>query len=190
MSTADHNSPIPSSRPAKRFLSLPALGFILASLLLASVLAIVTWHNLDREEQFMEGFLLKQAETLIRAFEAGARTSMMMGSRGGNLETLVTETAREETIAYILIQDEKGHPVANAGKLSRVTVATNMAGRGTDIKLCPLAIQQGGLHVIATEYALSARIDRQLVGRAARHAAYELAIDLDEVGWQVLQLRE
>ena len=82
--------------------------------MLASVLAIVTWHNLDREEQFMEGFLLKEAETLIRAFEAGARTSMMMGPRGGNLETLVTETAREETIAYILIQDEKGHPVAAA----------------------------------------------------------------------------
>ncbi|SHJ48621.1 two-component system, NtrC family, sensor histidine kinase HydH [Malonomonas rubra DSM 5091] len=117
MSIPDHNNPIPPNRQDKRFLSIPALGFILASLLLASVLAIVTWHNLDREEQFMEGFLLKQAETLIRAFEAGARTSMMMGPRGGNLETLVTETAREETIAYIFIQDEKGHPVANAGNL-------------------------------------------------------------------------
>lgn len=117
MPATDHNSLIPSTRPNKRFLSLPALGFILASLLLAVVLAIVTWHNLDREEHFMEGFLLKKAQTLIRAFEAGARTSMMMGPRGGNLATLVTETAREESIAYILIQDEKGHPVASAGQL-------------------------------------------------------------------------
>lgn len=117
MSIPDHNNPIPPTRQEKRFLSLPALGFILASLLLAAVLAIVTWHNLDRKEQFMEGFLLKKAETLIRAFEAGARTSMMMSPRGGNLETLVTETAREETIAYIIIKDEKGHPVASAGEL-------------------------------------------------------------------------
>ncbi len=117
MSIPDHNNPFPLNRQEKRFLSLPALGFILASLLLAAVLAIVTWHNLDREEQFMEGFLLKKAETLIRAFEAGARTSMMMGPRGGNLATLVTETAREETIAYIIIKDEKGHPVASSGEL-------------------------------------------------------------------------
>lgn len=95
--------------------SLPALGFILASLLLAGILAIVTWHNLDREEQFMESFLLKEAQTLIRAFEAGARTSMMMGPRGGNLATLVKETAREETIAYIVIQDETGRHIASAG---------------------------------------------------------------------------
>ncbi len=119
MSIPDHNTPMPSARQVKRFLSLPALGFILACLLLAAGLGIVTWNNLDREEQFMEAFLLKKAETLIRAFEAGARTSMMMGPRGGNLETLVTETAREETIAYIMIQDEKGHPVASAGEFPK-----------------------------------------------------------------------
>jgi two-component system sensor histidine kinase HydH len=115
MSIIDHNNSLfPESQP-KRFLSLPALGFILASLLLACVLAIVTWHNIDREEKFMEGFLLKEAKALIRAFEAGARTSMMMGPRGGKLSTLVNETAREETIAYIVIQDENGHHIASAG---------------------------------------------------------------------------
>ena len=64
----------------------------------------------------MEGFLFRQAATLIRAFEAGARTSMM-GPRSGSLETLVSETAREETIAYIVIQDEKGHLIASAGQV-------------------------------------------------------------------------
>jgi len=121
MSTQEHSKTIAPSNHTKRHISLPALGFILASLLLACVLAIVTWHNLDREKQFMEGFLLKEAETLIRAFEAGARTSMMMGPRGGNLATLVTETAREETIAYIVIQDEKGHPIASAGEAPEPT---------------------------------------------------------------------
>jgi preprotein translocase subunit SecA len=49
-----------------------------------------------------------------------------------------------------------------------VTVATNMAGRGTDIPLAPAVAQCGGLHVILTEWHESARIDRQLIGRGAR----------------------
>ena len=58
--------------------------------------------------------------------------------------------------------------VARAGELGRVTVATNMAGRGTDIKLGAGVAELGGLHVICTELHESARIDRQLVGRCAR----------------------
>jgi preprotein translocase subunit SecA len=49
-----------------------------------------------------------------------------------------------------------------------VTVATNMAGRGTDIALGEGVAARGGLHVILSEYHESARIDRQLFGRAAR----------------------
>ncbi|QDU99019.1 preprotein translocase subunit SecA [Lignipirellula cremea] len=58
--------------------------------------------------------------------------------------------------------------IAQAGALGAVTIATNMAGRGTDISLGPGAAAAGGLHVIATEPQESARIDRQLMGRAAR----------------------
>jgi preprotein translocase subunit SecA len=58
--------------------------------------------------------------------------------------------------------------VSQAGHPGRVTIATNMAGRGTDIKLEPEVTTNGGLHVIATEMHSSARIDRQLVGRSAR----------------------
>lgn len=58
--------------------------------------------------------------------------------------------------------------VAGAGKVSRVTVATNMAGRGTDIKVSGPALDLGGLHVICTEVHESARIDRQLIGRCGR----------------------
>ncbi len=65
----------------------------------------------------MRGFLLEEAQTLIRAFEAGARSSMMMESRSGNLATLVRETAREENIAYIIIRDENDHLIASAGDL-------------------------------------------------------------------------
>ena len=58
--------------------------------------------------------------------------------------------------------------VAQAGQHGKITVATNMAGRGTDIKLGRRVAQMGGLHVIAAEPNESARIDRQLYGRCAR----------------------
>ena len=58
--------------------------------------------------------------------------------------------------------------VAKAGELGRVTVATNMAGRGTDIKLPDQVADLGGLHVICSEIHDSARIDRQLIGRCGR----------------------
>ena len=58
--------------------------------------------------------------------------------------------------------------VGQAGQLGRVTVATNMAGRGTDIKLGPGVADNGGLHVIGTERHEAERIDRQLAGRAGR----------------------
>lgn len=58
--------------------------------------------------------------------------------------------------------------VACAGQPDHITVATNMAGRGTDIKLGRGVAQRGGLHVIASELNDSSRIDRQLFGRGAR----------------------
>jgi preprotein translocase subunit SecA len=67
-----------------------------------------------------------------------------------------TQTAQEASI------------VAEAGQPGKITVATNMAGRGTDIKLGRGVAELGGLHVIATEPHGSGRVDRQLFGRAAR----------------------
>ena len=58
--------------------------------------------------------------------------------------------------------------MAQAGRPGQVTVATNMAGRGTDIKLDPEIAANGGLHVIGTERHEARRIDRQLAGRCAR----------------------
>ena len=58
--------------------------------------------------------------------------------------------------------------IAQAGQKGQITVATNMAGRGTDIKLGRGVVEVGGLHVIATEPHGSGRVDRQLFGRAAR----------------------
>jgi preprotein translocase subunit SecA len=63
---------------------------------------------------------------------------------------------------------EEAEIVALAGEAGRITIATNMAGRGTDIKLGRGVAELGGLHVIATERHESGRVDRQLAGRAGR----------------------
>jgi len=63
---------------------------------------------------------------------------------------------------------EEAAIVSMAGQKGAVTVATNMAGRGTDIKLARGVVELGGLHVISTEPHSSGRVDRQLFGRAAR----------------------
>lgn len=67
------------------------------------------------------------------------------------------------------MQDEdEAKIVAQAGRQSAVTIATNMAGRGTDIRPDARALTVGGLHVIVAEHHTSKRVDRQLAGRAAR----------------------
>ena len=64
--------------------------------------------------------------------------------------------------------EKEAEIVAQAGKENAVTIATNMAGRGTDIKLTPEVRQAGGLAIIGTERHDSRRVDRQLRGRAGR----------------------
>jgi preprotein translocase subunit SecA len=78
---------------------------------------------------------------------------------------------------------EEAEIVAQAGKRERITVATNMAGRGTDIKLDPDVRDAGGLHVIATERHDARRIDRQLCGRCGRQGdpgTYEIVASLED----------
>ena len=86
--------------------------------------------------------------------------------------------------------------VAEAGVAGRITVATNMAGRGTDIRLEPGVAERGGLHVIATERGPARRIDRQLFGRCGRQGdpgSYELVASLEDeavrVGWPAIAQR-
>jgi len=64
--------------------------------------------------------------------------------------------------------NREAHVVAEAGGRGKVTIATNMAGRGTDIKLSEGVAEAGGLHVLGTERHEARRIDRQLAGRAGR----------------------
>lgn len=73
--------------------------------------------------------------------------------------------------------------IGQAGQLNRVTVATNMAGRGTDIQPTSDVLELGGLHVICTEMHDSARIDRQLIGRCGRQGdpgSFQVFLSLED----------
>jgi len=89
--------------------------------------------------------------------EKSERLSRMLEKRGIRHEVLNAKQHEREALI-----------VANAGQASAVTIATNMAGRGTDIVLGPGVVDAGGLHIIGTERHESRRIDNQLRGRAGR----------------------
>jgi preprotein translocase subunit SecA len=106
------------------------------------------------------------ARATLRRWVTGADRHAL----GGGSERL--SSLNEAGIPHQLLnarQDQQeAEIVAQAGQVGRVTVATNMAGRGTDIVLGSGIADKGGLHVIATELHESARIDRQLYGRCGR----------------------
>ncbi len=74
----------------------------------------------------------------------------------------------EHSVLNAKLHAKEADIVANAGKTGTVTIATNMAGRGTDIKLTPEVREAGGLSIIGTERHESRRVDRQLRGRSGR----------------------
>ncbi len=86
-------------------------------------------------------------------------------------EVLSRMLARQKiphTVLNAKFHQQEAEIVARAGQRGAVTIATNMAGRGTDIKLGPGVTELGGLHVIGSERHEARRIDRQLRGRCAR----------------------
>lgn len=79
--------------------------------------------------------------------------------------------------------------IAHAGKTGQITIATNMAGRGTDIRLLKESKKAGGLHVISMELNDARRIDRQLYGRCARQGnrgSCEAIVSLDDTIFEQL----
>ncbi len=99
------------------------------------------------------------------------------------LSRLLTEEGLPHRVLNARQDAEEARIVAEAGQPGRITVATNMAGRGTDIRLGPSVASRGGLHVIATERAEARRIDRQLVGRCGRQGdpgSCEMMLSLED----------
>jgi preprotein translocase subunit SecA len=112
---------------------------------------------------------------------------VLIGTRSIDKSSILAEMLkREGLVPQVLNAHEvarEAEIVAEAGKLGRITVATNMAGRGTDIKLAGDIRDLGGMFVICTELHDAARIDRQLIGRCGRQGdpgTYRQYLSLDD----------
>lgn len=126
------------------------------------------------------------ADTVERLAMAEKRP-VLIGTRSVKASEELSKMLRERCIEHALLNAKQDQTEADivrlAGLPSRVTVATNMAGRGTDIRLGEGAARDGGLHVILTEFHESARIDRQLFGRCGRQGdpgSYEAIVSLED----------
>jgi preprotein translocase subunit SecA len=102
----------------------------------------------------------------------GQGQPMLVGTVSVEVSELLSRMLKREGIPHAVLNakfhQQEAEIVARAGQRGAVTIATNMAGRGTDIKLGTGVKDLGGLHVIGTERHESRRIDRQLRGRCAR----------------------
>jgi preprotein translocase subunit SecA len=98
--------------------------------------------------------------------------SVLIGTRSveksEKLSILLYEAGIDHQVLNARQHEKEAQIVALAGQRGRVTIATNMAGRGTDIKPDPEVTNAGGLHVLGTERHEAKRIDRQLAGRSGR----------------------
>jgi two-component system sensor histidine kinase HydH len=102
-------------------ISKPAFILLIISAMLTAILAVVTVKNRDRSQKLMELSFLRQGVTMIHAFEAGTRTSMMFRKATGHnpLEDLATEVLKDKGIAFIRIIDEDNAVVVSQGNISQ-----------------------------------------------------------------------
>ena len=109
-------------------------------------------------------------EEVVKLVEAGR--PVLIGTTTVEISELLSRMLKLRNIKHNVLNAKlhakEAEIVAEAGKTGTVTIATNMAGRGTDIKLGPGVKEAGGLAIIGTERHESRRVDRQLRGRAGR----------------------
>ncbi|MEI6195484.1 MAG: SEC-C metal-binding domain-containing protein, partial [Verrucomicrobiota bacterium] len=107
----------------------------------------------------------------IKALHALGRP-ILVGTVSVETSEMLSRMLKKEGLIHSVLNakyhQQEAEIVSRAGQRGAITIATNMAGRGTDIKLGPGVTEVGGLHVLGTERHESRRIDRQLRGRCSR----------------------
>ncbi len=102
----------------------------------------------------------------------GAGRPILVGTVSVDVSEQLSRMLKRDGLIHSVLNakyhEQEAEIIARAGQRGSITIATNMAGRGTDIKLGPGIAELGGLHVLATERHEARRIDRQLRGRCAR----------------------
>jgi preprotein translocase subunit SecA len=137
---------IPTNRPNKRFI-FPERVFVTEA---------EKWDAVIRR--------VKEVHKLGQPLLLGTRSV----AASEHASQLLTQAGLDHRVINAKQDQEEADVVAGAGQRGRITIATNMAGRGTDIQLAEDVPAIGGLHVILSERYDSKRIDRQLAGRCAR----------------------
>jgi preprotein translocase subunit SecA len=111
--------------------------------------------------------ILKQIKTLYEKKQPVlVGTASIEGSE--RLSRMLTKNKIEHKVLNAKFHAQEAEIIAKAGQAGAVTIATNMAGRGTDIKLGPGVKELGGLYILGTERNESRRVDNQLRGRSGR----------------------
>jgi preprotein translocase subunit SecA len=109
-------------------------------------------------------------DEIVKLTDAGR--PVLVGTTSVEISELISRMLQLKKIKHQVLNakqhQKEAEVVAEAGKPGSVTIATNMAGRGTDIKLSPESKAAGGLAILGTERHESRRVDRQLRGRAGR----------------------
>ena len=123
--------------------------------------------------RFFDNQATKYEAVIARVVELNDKgVPVLIGTRSvassEELSRRLTAAGRAHRVLNAAQNEQEATIIAEAGGIGKITVATNMAGRGTDIHLSRGVVELGGLHVISTEPQPSGRIDRQLFGRAAR----------------------
>ncbi len=140
-------------------------------------LVLVPRHRPDRARRELPRCFATAAEkwtAVVAAIAAAHHTGrpVLVGTRSIAASEELARQLAPKLIPFKLLNavrhQEEAEVVAQAGHRGAVTIATNMAGRGTDIRLADGVTALGGLLVLATEPHRSSRVDRQLFGRAAR----------------------
>ncbi len=131
----------------------------------------------------------EHAQMLIAAVKERHSTGqpVLIGTRSLAQSERISENLESQGLLHAVLnarQDEdEAAIVSRAGARGAITIATNIAGRGTDIPIASNIAELGGLHVIVAELNDNERIDRQLIGRCARQAdpgSYEYLLSLDD----------
>ena len=109
-------------------------------------------------------------EEIIKAYEKGQ--PVLVGTVSIEKSEIISDLLKKRGVKHQVLNakyhEQEAEIISHAGELGMVTIATNMAGRGTDIKLGEGVLEAGGLKIIGTERHESRRIDNQLRGRAGR----------------------
>ena len=140
------------------------------------VVTIPTNRNVIRKDQQDLVYKTKREKykAAIDEIEALAKAGrpVLVGTTSVEVSELLSRMLQQKKIAHNVLNakqhSREAQIVAEAGLPGAITIATNMAGRGTDIKLGPGVKEAGGLAIVGTERHESRRVDRQLRGRAGR----------------------